>query len=178
MASPKPLVVRLLAGSAGVIVALVAVVFSLGAAIGAPFGMYFVARWARRRNREPNRIASLFGAVAAASVLGAVLWAVIFALMPRPTEDQLNNAVTESQTRQTKLPAWYTKMFPQAARTDSASERLMRSPQFVKTAMIMGALIVGLLLGVIGGSLTWCASLLLSLARLGGPAPPPAPEYS
>jgi len=98
--------------------------------------------------------------------------------MPRPTEDQLNNAVTESQTRQTKLPAWYTKMFPQAARTDSASERLMRSPQFVKTAMIMGALIVGLLLGVIGGSLTWCASLLLSLARLGGPAPPPAPEYS
>jgi len=37
------LVVRLLAGSAGVIVALVAVVFSLGAAIGAPFGMYFVA---------------------------------------------------------------------------------------------------------------------------------------
>ena len=176
MAAPRPFIVRLLAGSAGVIVSLIAVLSSLGAAIAAPFGMYFVARWARRRNREPNRIASLFGAVAAASVVGAVVWGLIFSLMPRPTEDQLNTAVTESQAR-AKLPAWYTKMFPQAARTDSASQRLMRSPQFVKTVMILSAAIMGVLLGVIGGALTWCASLLLRFAR-SGPAPAPPPEYS
>jgi len=174
---PRPLIVRLLGGIAGVVICLVALVGSLGAALGAPFGMYLVARWARRRARPPNRIASLFGAVAASSVLAMLIWGIVFLLMPRPTQDQLNSAVTEAQRQPTKLPEWYTRLFPQAARTDSVSERLMRSPGFVKATLIMGAVIMGLFLGIIGGSLTWCASLLLSLAR-SGPAPTPAPVES
>ena len=178
--SPTPLIVRVLSGIAGVVICIVALVGSLGAALGAPIGLYLVARWARRRKRQPNRIASLFGAVVGSSVLAVLIWGLIFLLMPRPTQDQLNSAVTEAQRQPTKLPEWYTRLFPQAAaaRTDSVSERLMRSPGFVKATLIMGAVIMGLFLGIIGGSLTWCASLLLSLARA---APPPAPasgEYS
>lgn len=163
----KPLIVRIICGVAGALLALVSVVVSLGAAIGAPFGMYFVARWARRRGRETGRLALLFGAVAASSVFAAIVWGAIFALLPQPTQKQLDTAVAEQQTTQAKLPEWYTKMFPKVAtaRTDSASEKLMRSPQFMKTALVMGAAMVGGFLGVIGGSLTWCAAILLSLAR-------------
>jgi len=58
------------------------------------------------------------------------------------------------------------------------SQRLMRSPGFVRATLIMGAVITGLFLGIIGGSLTWLASMLLNLAR-SAPAPAPAPvEYS
>jgi len=140
--------------------------------------MYLVARWASRRERQPNRIASLFGAVVASSVLAMLIWGMVFLLMPRPTQDQLNSAVTEAQRQPTKLPEWYTRLFPQAARTDSVSQRLMRSPGFVRATLIMGAVITGLFLGIIGGSLTWLASMLLNLAR-SAPAPAPAPvEYS
>ena len=119
--SPRPLIVRLFSGIAGVLISLVALVGSLGAALGAPVGMYLVARWAKRRERQPNRIASLFGAVVASSVLAVLIWGTVFLLMPRPTQDQLNSAVTEAQRQPTKLPEWYTRLFPQAARSDSAS---------------------------------------------------------
>src|SRR5438552_16871879 len=99
---PRPLIVRLLGGIAGVVICLVALVGSLGAALGAPFGMYLVARWVRRRGRQPNRIASLFGAVVACSVLAKLIWGIVFLLMPRPTRGRLNSAVTESQRQPTK----------------------------------------------------------------------------
>jgi len=174
---PRPFIVRLLSGILGVVICLVALVGSLGAALGAPVGMYLVARWTRRRERQPNRIASLFGAVVASSVLAVLIWGMVFLLMPRPTQDQLNSAVTEAQRQPTKLPEWYTRLFPQVARTDSVSERVMRSPGFVKATLIMGAVITGLFLGIIGGSLAWCASMLLNLAR-SVPAPAAPVEYS
>ncbi len=157
MTSARPLIVRLLGGSGAVIVFLIALIASLGAALGAPLGLFLVRRRARRRNRHTSRIASFVGAVASATVVGVVIWGVFGSLMPRPTPEELNGS--------TKLPAWYTKAFPQAARTDSASEQLMRSPGFLRAALVMGSVIIGLILGVIGGSLGWCADILLGFAR-------------
>ena len=174
MTSSRPLIVRLLGGIGAVILFLIALIASLGAALGAPLGMQLVRRWARRRDRHSSRIASLVGAVMASSVVGAVIWGVVFSLMPRPTQEELNSAVTEAQGRPTKLPAWYTKVFPQAARTDSASERLMRSPGFVRAVLLMSAIIMGVILGVVGGSLGWCAGMLLGFAkRFDGHSDPP-----
>src|SRR2546427_12003641 len=99
---PRRLIVCLLSGIAGVVICLVAVVGSLGAALGAPFGMYLVARWVSRRERQPNRIASLFGAVVASSVLAMLIWGMVFLLMPRPTQAQLNSAVPAAPGRPTK----------------------------------------------------------------------------
>ncbi len=144
MTSARPLIVRLLGGSGAVIVFLIALIASLGAALGAPLGLFLVRRRARRRNRH-------------ATVVGVVIWGVFGSLMPRPTPEELN--------RPTKLPAWYTKAFPQVARADSASDQLMRSPGFVRAALVMGAVIVGVIFGVIGGSLGWCADILLGFAR-------------
>ena len=119
MTPSRPPIVRLLGGIGAVIVFLIALLASLGAALGAPLGLHLVRRWARRRDRRANRIASLFGAVAASTGVAAVIWGLFFALMPRPSQEQFNAALNEAQSQPAKLPAWYTKMFPQAARTDS-----------------------------------------------------------
>jgi hypothetical protein len=167
--SPPPRFVRLLSGIGAVVVFLIALGVSVGAVLGAPVGISLVRRRAERHNRHPNRIASLFGAVMASCVVATVIWGGIFALIPHPTQRELDKAAVETQTRPPpKLPAWYTKAFPQvatqAARTDSATEQLMRSPGFVNAMMAVGALIIGAFLGGIGGALGWCAWLLLGVA--------------
>jgi hypothetical protein len=165
---PLPLILRVLSGLGAVIVFLVALVVSFGATIGTPVGLFLARRSARRRNRLPTRIGSFFGAIGASAVLGVVIWAVLFSVMPRPSQEELDRAAAEAKTRQAvKLPSWYSKAFPQAAKTDSATERLMRSPQFFRVFIGVGAVMIGAFMGVIGGSLGWCASLLLGLARAG-----------
>ena len=174
MTSSRPPIVRLLGGSGAVIVFLIALLASLGAALGAPLGMQLVRRWARRRDRRANRIASLFGAVAACTGVAAVIWGLFFALMPRPSQEQFNAAMNEAQSQPAKLPAWYTKIFPQAARTDSASKQLMQSPGFVRAVIVMTVALLAVFLGVIGGALGWCADMLLGFARsFDGDSDPP-----
>ena len=163
-----PFITRLLSGVGGVIVFLVAVVLSLGAALAAPFGIFLVNRRAIRHNRRPSWIASLVGAVLASSVAAAALGLVLFALAPRPTQQQLQTAVTETQRHPpVKMPAWYTRVFPQAARTDSATQQLMQSPGFMTATLILGAVFAALFCGVLGGTLGWCGSALLRVAWSG-----------
>jgi len=164
-AAPLPLVVRILSGIGGVLVFLVGLLVSLGAAVGTPVGIYLVRRWARRRERVPGSVATWFGAVAASAVVGLATCGVIFALLPRPTQAELDRAAAEQGSQPAaKLPAWYTKAFPQAERTDSATEQMMRSPGFVHVVFVMGAVIIGVFCGALGGSLGWCAALLLRVA--------------
>lgn len=164
-----PLVLRVLSAIGAIIVALLAFVLSLGAALGAPVGLALVRRSARRKNRQATRVTAFFGAIAAASALGIVIWGTLFALIPRPSQQDLDRAATEARTRsESRMPAWYIKAFPQAAATDSATDAMMRSPGFARAALIMGAVMMGALVGVIGGSLSWCASMLLGFAKGGG----------
>lgn len=163
--APLPLVVRLLSGVAGVIVYLLGLVASLGAIVAAPAGMWLVRRRARRRNRPVTRIASLMGAVVASIVLATVLWSLLFAAMPRPTLQELQSAAAQSQNRKpVKLPDWYTKAFPQAARYDSASRAMVQSPTFVRLSLILGCVFLGVFFGTVGGAFGWCGSTLIRLA--------------
>src|SRR5207248_11801245 len=114
-----PFTTRLLSGVGGVVVFLAALVLSLGAALAAPFGMFLVHRWAVRHNRRSSWIASLVGAVLASSVAAAALGLLLFALASRPTQQQLQTAVTATQRHESvKMPVWYTGGFAPAAHTD------------------------------------------------------------
>ena len=163
-----PFVVRLLSGLGGVIVFLVALAVSLGAALAAPLGMFLMQRSAKRHNRRPSRIASLVGAVLASSAAAAAVGLMLFALAPRPTQQNLRTAFTQAQQQPPpKMPDWYTRVFPQAARTDSATQQLMQSREFLTATLILSAVFVALLLGLLGGALGWCGSTLLRVAWSG-----------
>lgn len=159
-------VLRVLSGIGGFIVAVLAFFVSLGAALGAPIGLAFARRSARRRNRQPTRLGLFFGSIIASAITGIAIWGVLVAFIPRPSQKELNSAVDQAQARrESRLPAWYSKTFPQAERTDSATNEMMRSPQFFRAFMLFGAVILGGFFGAVGGSLGWCASRLLTFAR-------------
>jgi hypothetical protein len=172
---PKPplsLLVRLLSGVAAVVVFLVGFVVSLGAIVAAPVGIWLVRRRAQRLSRPVSRIAALVGSVFASIALGILLWSLFFAMIPRPTTAELQSAVAQAQTRQSvKLPDWYLKAFPQAARYDSASRAMAQSPTFMRAMLVVSAVFAGGLFGTIGGTLGWCGTTLLVLAWSSRQAP-------
>jgi hypothetical protein len=162
---PIPFIIRLLSGLTGVAVFIIGIVISFGAILAAPVGTWLARRWAKRHDRPPTRISSLVGAVLASAALGVVLWSALFALMPRPRSEDLDSAMQQSQSSgRIRLPDWYTKAFPQAAAADSASQRMIRSPEFMKMTFIFAAIFAGVFFGVLGGVSGWGA---LSLLRLG-----------
>lgn len=160
--------IRLLSGIGGVIVCLVALVVSLGAGLAAPLGMFLMQRSAQRHNRRPSRIASLVGAVLASSAAAAAVGLVLFALVPRPTQQNLRTAFTEAQQQPPpKMPDWYTRVFPQTAQTDSATQQLIQSRAFMTATLVLSAVFVALFLGLLGGTLGWCGAALLRVAWSG-----------
>lgn len=171
---PLPLLVRLLSGVAGVVVFLVGFVVSFGAIVAAPVGLWLVRRRAERLGRPVSRIAALVGSAFASMALGILLWSLLFAMIPRPTTADLQSAAAEAQHRQTvKLPDWYLKAFPQAARYDSASRAMVQSPTFMRMMLVVSAVFAGGFFGTIGGTLGWCGTTLLGFAwsRRRGPSP-------
>lgn len=159
------MILRILSGVGAVLVFLVGLLFSLGAALGAPLGIWLVRRRARRRARQPNTIAVLFGGVLASAMLGAVIWTAVFTLIPKPSQKEMRTAVAEGQSRPVKLPDWYSKMFPQAAQADSASQRVMESPEFLRLSLVFMGVFLAAFCGAIGGAATWVADRLLQFAR-------------
>ncbi|HEY6224006.1 MAG TPA: hypothetical protein VIW26_09485 [Gemmatimonadales bacterium] len=170
--APLPLILRFLSGVGGVVVFLLGLIVSLGAILAAPAGIWLVRRRAQRRNLQVSRIAALVGSVVASMALATLLWSLLFALMPRPTQSQFQSATMRAQTRNpVKLPDWYTKAFPQAARYDSANRAMIQSPGFMRVAFILSAIFAGVFFGIVGGVFGWCASALVSLAWSGGRIP-------
>ena len=162
------MILRILSGIAGVVVFVIALLFTLGAAIGAPVGILLVRRWTARHNRRPSAVASLVGAVLATSVAAAGILLVVFAVVPRPALQDIEKTARENQQQPVvKMPDWYAKAFPQAARTDSATAQLMRSPGFMNATLVLGGVFMALFLGGIGGTLGWCGSRLLHVAARG-----------
>lgn len=162
---PLPLFVRILSGVAGVVVFLVGLVLSVGAIVAAPVGIWLVGRRAQRLGRPVSRIAALVGSVFASMALGILLWSLLIAMVPRPTAADLQSTAAEAQHRQTvKLPDWYLKAFPQAARYDSASRAMVQSPSFMTMMLVVTALFLGGFFGTIGGTLGWCGTTLLGIA--------------
>jgi hypothetical protein len=159
------MVVRVLSGLGAVLVFLLGLLCSLGAGLGAPIGIWLIRRRARRRERRASGIAVLFGGVFASVLFAALIWTVIFAVAPQPSQKELRGAVAESQRRPVKMPDWYTKAFPQAAQADSASERVLESPQFMRISIFIFGGFLALVCGVIGGGAGWLADRLLGYAR-------------
>lgn len=165
IAKPIPFIFRVLSVLGGVAVFVIGLAISFGAILASPLGTWLARRWAKRHDRPPTRISALVGAVLASSALGVLLWSGLFALAPRPSPQDIDAAVRQSQSHPTvKLPDWYAKVFPQAAAADSASQQMIRSPEFMKMIIIFGAIFAGVLFGVLGGFTGWGA---LSLVRLG-----------
>jgi hypothetical protein len=163
-------VLRVLSGIGGVVGFLIGTLITVGAALAAPVGMLLVRRWAARHDRQPSRIASFVGAVLASSATAALVWGLIFALMPAGTFQEMQKASAESQQKQTvKMPEWYTRAFPQAEATDSATQRLTRSSGFLTASLVFGFLFMALFFGVLGGASGWVSSMLLSYAWRGIP---------
>ena len=174
---PLPPLVRLLSGAAGVVVFLAGFVVSCGAIVAAPVGMWLVRRRAQRLGRPVSRIAALVGSVFASMALAILIWSLVFAMIPRPTTAELQSAAAEAQNRKTvKLPDWYLKAFPQAARYDSASRAMVQSPTFLRVMLVASAVFLGGFFGTIGGTLGWCGTTLLVLAWSSRRAPSPAPD--
>jgi hypothetical protein len=97
--------------------------------------------------------------------LGILLWSLFLAMIPRPTTAELQSVAAQARNRQSvKLPDWYLRAFPQAARYDSTSRAMVQSPTFFRTMLIVSALFAGGLFGTIGGTLGWCGTTLLVLA--------------
>ena len=159
---------RILSGIGGIVVFLLGLVLSFGAILAAPLGIWYVQRWRRNHDRRPSRIASLFGAITASSLLTVLVWGAIFELAPRPTQQELQSAVEQSQRQPAvKLPDWYTKAFPQVARADSASRKMVESPGFIKLALVLAVVTMVVFFGVLGGGMGWATYALLHVARAG-----------
>lgn len=161
---------------AGAVLFLVALLVSLGTALAAPLGMLFVRRWTARHNRRSSVLASLMGAVLATAVTSAAVLLVVFMVRPG-LRQEIEQSSQEEQAKPAKLPAWYTRMFPQAQRTDSATQQLVRSPAFTTLALVAAGAMTCLFVGVLGGALGWGGSSLLAFAWRGprGADSPPRP---
>ncbi|HWC75495.1 MAG TPA: hypothetical protein VG454_16325 [Gemmatimonadales bacterium] len=158
-------VLRALSALGGILAAVVGLIVSFGSLLAAPLGIWLVRRWRRRHERRPSRLAALFGGIAASTVLAAILWSILFASMPR---EEIQTAVERNrQQRPVKLPAWYTKAFPQAARADSATQQMIASPGFVKMTFVLGAAFAALFFGAVGGATGWGSYTLLRIAWSG-----------
>jgi MFS family permease len=163
-----PLLMRLISGTGGVLVFLTALVVSVVAAVAAPIGMLLVHRWTGRRSRRPSRVASICGAVLASSVAAAIVWGAVFTLTPRRTQQEFISAMTAARNQPPpKLPAWYGRVFPQPAGTDSATQRLLQSPEFVTGTLALSFIFMALLFGALGGGLGWCGATLIAWAWSG-----------
>ena len=166
-------VIRVLSGAGAVLLALVGLVVSFGAILGAPVGIWLVGRWTKRHERRPSGIASLFGAALSSAVTAAILWSIVFAVAPHPDRAEFKSAVKQSQTKSSaKLPDWYVRAFPQAARTDSATrmftdsvtQKMVNSTVFPKLVFAIGILVVAVFFGCIGGVSGWGSHRLFRIA--------------
>src|SRR5919197_2958248 len=153
------IVLRVLSGVAGAILFVLVTLFTAGTALAAPLGMLLMRRRAVLLNRPLSRIASLVGAMIASSVAAFVLGVVVFVVSPPGTFRAIAQQAAQSQARPSvKLPPWYTRIFPQAARNDSASRLSVRPPGFVRGALAFSGVIMALLLGVVAGAGGWSAA--------------------
>ncbi len=120
------------------------------------------------RGWGPSRLASFVGAVIASSVAALVLGIVVFVVLPRGTIRDIEQKAVESGTQPTvKAPSWYTRVFPQAARSDSAAQQLVRSRGFVVVTVVLGAAMMALFIGVVAGAAGWSAAMLIVYAGRG-----------
>ncbi len=162
------ILLRVLSGIGGTILFAVAVILTVGTALAAPLGMLLMRRRAVRLHRQPTRVASFVGAVIASSAAALLLGAMFFVALPRGTIREIEQKAGQSQTPSTvNMPSWYTRMFPQAARTDSVTQQLVRSQGFVAVTFVLGAAIMALFIGMLGGASGWSAAMLIVYAGRG-----------
>ena len=163
--SVASILLRVLSGIGGTILFVLAAIFTAGTALAAPLGMFFMRRRAVRLKRQPSRLASFVGAVIASSVAALVLGIVVLVVLPHGTIREIEQKAAESGTQPTvTAPSWYTRVFPQTARGDSAAQQLVRSRGFVVVTVVLGAAMMALFIGVVAGAAGWSAAMLIGYA--------------
>src|SRR5438128_3053857 len=102
------------------------------------------------------------------SVAALILVMMLYAALMRGKMREIEQKAAESGTQSNvKAPSWYTRVFPQAARSDSAAQQLVRSRGFVVVTVVLGAAMMALFIGVIAGAAGWSAAMLIVYAGRG-----------
>lgn len=163
---PAQWFVRALSAVGGLLVLLVAALFTLGAALLAPVGMFGARMLARRRERAPTWIASWFGACIASSIALVVALVVLISLMPPDTLRQVQAAVDSARVEARAHPTpWVERM--RKANPNPAAEAIANSPIVLTVSTAVGASLGVVLFGVIAGSAGWLGTWLLVFAYRG-----------
>src|SRR5262245_2562392 len=174
--SRGPLLPRVAALIAGLVILLGAAAISVGLALCAPLGVWVAHRFRRARGQSLGAWTSWFGAVGA-TVVGLLLVAGILASrVPGANWSSIRHAADSASAEAAKQPppAWLSRIAPDAATRYSVAQS--NTPTFVNTFALIWGLVIGVsVLGGILGTVGWFGSVLLVFYASGRwlRAPPP-----
>lgn len=167
---------RVLSGVSGAFILLAAGLFSFGAALAAPLGILVARRIARRKGRRLTRGASWLGAAVASSIAMAALFIALVTLLPDGTFQEMQEAAASAQAEDTTRSSdWFSRTFPTVAPPDTATLRLLESPEFIAIGVGIGFALGSVMFGAIAGSAGWLGTTLLGYAFQGRRADAAAP---
>jgi hypothetical protein len=168
---------RILGGIVGVIVLLVSALFALGISLGAPIGVFVARRMARRKGGQLTRRRSWLPAVIGSSIVATLIMTGFLVGSPA-TRRLFTQVSTPPSQRQTHLPSWFTRTFPQPDQShQSARVAIVQSRPFRSYLAILifeaTALMLGAVAGIVLGSVGWVGTVLCEYAwRVGWAASP------
>lgn len=159
---------RLLSAIGGILVFLGSAVFTAGTALAAPIGILVGRRLAARKGRPFTVFGSWVSAAVASSIAVLLAFALVVVLTPAAEWREMQDAVATAQAQDTTpLPEWMTRVFPQAAKPDPVTQKVVGSPAFTIYFGIMGVVIASTFFGAIAGSAGWLGTFLLRYAWRG-----------
>lgn len=162
---------RFLAGVAGAIALLGALVLSAGLLLTALVGMAVTAVVLRRRGRPLTRVAGWLGAASGAAITVAVLLTVILAVTSENLVEEMQKIAEHEELRE---PTAFERAVERLAARDAASiavERQMESftssGPFMWVTIILTAAMASVFAGLIVGTAAWICVVLLMFAVTG-----------
>jgi hypothetical protein len=159
---------RILSGIVGVIILLVSAIFALGISLGAPIGVFIARRRARRKGGQLTRRRSWLPAVIGSTIVGTLVMTGVMVLTPS-TRRIFTQVSTAPSQRETHLPSWFTRTFPQPdASHQSARVAIVQSRAFRGYLAILifetTALMLGAIAGIVLGTVGWIGTVLCEYA--------------
>jgi hypothetical protein len=135
-----------------------------------------LAAWwlARRRGRVLTRGRSWLGSVLGGAIVVAIYFGVAFASLPPGAFARMERQRRENQSKVQKMPAWFERTFPDAAKRSAApsttppgAEQWMQSTAVRVWMMLAGGALVCLTLGGLAGTAGWASAILVGYALTG-----------
>ena len=159
------------AGEGGLLALGLLSVVTVGVALLAPLGMW-VSAWVMRREKEPatkftSWLGAVYGVGMAVMLVGAVSLVKLSTGTHSPAYQRAMDSVRVAQQKQ-PAPAWLEKIAPGTTERARASQKNPPSARSVAAMgvgmSVIGAVMLGLLAGLLVGSLAWAACLPLYYA--------------